>query len=78
MNELKPCPFCGSTRLREQTHWKIVGDEDSIDSYRMYMSEVGCCDCGAFIHRGGMSCPESALTCVVTAWNRRAKEADDA
>ena len=55
MNELKPCPFCGSTRI-------IVGTPlPGVD-----MPGCLCLDCGGTIHR----C-YSTKDDAIAAWNRR-------
>ena len=74
--ELKPCPFCGSTRL------KIVSKHNGRYHYTgTHSATVRCCKCHA---RGGtVSCKvEESYHCAnketeqraVEVWNRRANE----
>ena len=66
MAELKPCPFCGRTRLFVGTSSEITGN-DCTDSYQVVCdAEYGGCGatCGA----------EKSEEAAILAWNRRAED----
>lgn len=42
MNDLNPCPFCGSEDLRESKEFKIINDE-----YKILIVTIQCFRCGA-------------------------------
>ena len=60
MDELKPCPFCGSSNIDG-----IV----ETNSIRAMTAKIWCDDCGAEIVRWSKKA-------VVDAWNRRSKDGD--
>lgn len=64
MTELKPCPFCGSNKIRI-----CVGTIDNgvpCDMDKPYY-QVGCCACGCVVDNYDNRTKED----VVKAWNKR-------
>ena len=61
MNELKPCPFCGSDDVGVYKQW-ILGS--------VWKHVVKCKGCSATIDK----CTLSEYSLAVDAWNRRVNE----
>ena len=64
--ELKPCPFCGNTKL-------FVGDSDAIKNDDDHINFTVCCD---FEQGGcGATCGyELTKAKAITKWNTRCKQ----
>lgn len=63
MTKLKPCPFCGSTKVTiEDNSTLITGEED-------WIIECYGCDSAFISCNDGMPCTKQEL---IERWNRRA------
>ena len=74
MSELKPCPFCGSDKVKV-----LNGASWMIEKYRGKVRSVTCLECGV---NGGIFTMVSltekqAVNRAIKSWNRRADISTD-
>ena len=78
MNELKRCPFCGTSPRTEVRVTKMGGTEDQVD-FSIY-----CTNCGVnktvrlkIVAYASFVDVDKAESDVINAWNQRAEENND-
>ena len=69
MNELKPCPFCGSGNIAIAKTASWIGEK-----YKGNIRAVGCADCGVFggVFNTLVLTDKEAEKMAIESWNRRA------
>ena len=71
--ELKPCPFCGGTKIFVGSVAEIELTDECDENYDLYNSQFQVvCDCNV----GGCGASSGCYQCKTTAieaWNRRAE-----
>ena len=73
MEELKPCPICGGTKLATSYSACINMDHEFMpDTVHMHVFDLYCKECGCRVQEGGDTYDE-AKEAVVEKWNRRAE-----
>lgn len=73
MEELKPCPICGSANLAMSRCVCTDMDHEFIpDTVHMHVFDLYCKECGCRVQAGGDTFDE-AKNAVVEKWNNRAE-----
>ena len=73
MEELKPCPICGGTKLATSYSACINMDHEFMpDTVHMHVFDLYCKECGCRVQEGGDTYDE-AKEAVVEKWNHRAE-----
>lgn len=74
---LKPCPFCGDTNLEfsEYAYVKTLNGQDIKVAPRFF---ILCHSCGLFVERTEPGITEADKKALISDWNRRADEYEEA
>lgn len=68
MDKLKPCPFCGETKLRIQSYSDVMNE--------MHQGFIECMTCSASLWGPPRKSHPVAIDSAIEAWNRRVGERD--